>query len=121
MMTSSFVTNRIKLPLMLGYVGITLLSGCVQMQMPDPTLDNKNIQRKDKPVFFPPSPPPPTSCYRVKSGDTLFRVAVNHGHTYQQLAEWNGLQPSRWDGQKPVYDLHPGQLLRVTSVNVTCY
>jgi LysM repeat protein len=119
-MTSSFVTNRIKLPLILGCVGITLLSGCVQMQMPDPKVD-KTVLWKDKPFIFPPSSSPAT-CYRVKQGDNLYQIAKSHGYDdYKQLADWNRLQVTRWDGQKPVYELYPGQVLRVTPANVTCY
>ncbi|MGI5347506.1 LysM peptidoglycan-binding domain-containing protein [Streptomyces sp. CA-250714] len=35
---------------------------------------------------------PTTNTYEVRSGDTLSEVAQNHGTTWQELAEQNGLQ-----------------------------
>jgi len=64
--------------------------------------------------------PSSQTCYQVKSGDNLYRIGKAYGIEYQQLAKWNGLTVSRWDGNKPVYDLVPGQRLKVSSYAV-CY
>ncbi len=40
-----------------------------------------------------PSSPPP-GYYRVKLGDTLYRIALEHGQHYQDVVAWNNLQSS---------------------------
>ncbi|MYN14860.1 peptidoglycan DD-metalloendopeptidase family protein [Pusillimonas sp. TS35] len=51
------------------------------------------------------APPAPSGHYRVKAGDTLYRIARNHGQTVSSLMRMNGLHdPSK---------LEVGQLLRV--------
>ena len=49
--------------------------------------------------------PAPAGYYRVKPGDTLFRIAQNHGQTVGSLASWNQLKDS--------HSIEAGQLLRV--------
>lgn len=47
----------------------------------------------------------PSGYYRVKTGDTLYRIALEHGQNYRDIATWNNLQdPSQ---------IEVGQLLRV--------
>lgn len=45
------------------------------------------------------------STHQVQAGETLYRIAVNNGLRYQDLAEWNNL-----DG----YNIKVGQILRLT-------
>jgi lipoprotein NlpD len=47
----------------------------------------------------------PEGFYAVKRGDTLYSIALDHGHDYRELAEWNSLD----DPTK----LNVGQVLRV--------
>ena len=47
---------------------------------------------------------PPT--YTVQKGDTLFSIALEHGHDYRELAEWNSVQAP--------YVIKIGQVLRLT-------
>ncbi|QYD70902.1 peptidoglycan DD-metalloendopeptidase family protein [Paraburkholderia edwinii] len=41
----------------------------------------------------PPAPlgPPPPGYYRVKPGDTLYRIALENGQNYRDIATWNNL------------------------------
>jgi lipoprotein NlpD len=49
--------------------------------------------------------PPPPGYYRVKPGDTLYRVALDNGQNYRDIAAWNNLaNPNQ---------IEVGQLLRV--------
>ena len=49
--------------------------------------------------------PAPAGYYRVKSGDTLRRIALDHGQNYRDVAQWNTLaNPDR---------IEVGQLLRI--------
>jgi lipoprotein NlpD len=46
-----------------------------------------------------------TDYYTVKKGDTLYSIALEHGHDYREVAQWNGLtDPTR---------ISVGQQLRV--------
>lgn len=49
----------------------------------------------------------PTSggTYKVKSGDTLYAIALRHGLDYRDLAKWNGIGRD--------YTIHAGQVLRL--------
>ncbi|MBM5571386.1 MULTISPECIES: peptidoglycan DD-metalloendopeptidase family protein [Deefgea] len=51
--------------------------------------------------------PTPTGFYRVKAGDTLYRIAKNNGQSVSDLVRWNNLAKAE--------DIDVGQLLRVTS------
>ena len=48
----------------------------------------------------------PEGFYTVKKGDTLYSIALEHGHDYRELAQWNSLD----DPTK----LRVGQVLRMT-------
>src|SRR6202000_1313181 len=41
----------------------------------------------------PPAPlgPPPPGYYRVKPGDTLYRIALENGQNYRDISAWNNL------------------------------
>lgn len=47
----------------------------------------------------------PAGYYRVKTGDTLYRIAVENGQSYQAIATWNNLQNPQ--------QIEVGQLLQV--------
>ncbi len=47
----------------------------------------------------------PSGYYRVKTGDTLYRIAVENRQSYQAIAAWNNLQDPK--------QIEVGQLLRV--------
>ncbi|TJZ73882.1 peptidoglycan DD-metalloendopeptidase family protein [Chitiniphilus eburneus] len=54
----------------------------------------------------PDAPPAGNGFYRVKSGDTLYRIARNHGRTVAELTRWNKLSDPT--------AITAGQLLRVS-------
>jgi lipoprotein NlpD len=57
------------------------------------------------PVAAPTSAPAPDGFYAVKRGDTLYSIALEHGHDYRDVAQWNSLD----DPTK----LRVGQVLRL--------
>lgn len=78
-----------------------LLVGCSISQPPAPIREFRGAKRA-------PTKPAPAmaASYRVQPGDTLFRVAFDHGLDYRQLAMWNGIDdPAR---------LRAGDVLRLT-------
>lgn len=56
-----------------------------------------------------PTPKPATGgTYTVKSGDTVSKIAQNHGTTVKNIVSWNGLKNANL--------IHPGQKLVVSNV-----
>ncbi len=47
------------------------------------------------------------STYTVQKGDTLYSIALEHGHDYKEIAEWNGISAP--------YGIRIGQVLRLGS------
>lgn len=66
---------------------------------PAPNIDASRAGARDL-------PPVPAGHYRVQAGDTLYRIALDHGLDYPTLAVWNQLAE--------VHRIRAGQLLRVT-------
>lgn len=63
------------------------LAGCSFSQPAAPVRDLGPAKRSVKPA----PPPVRPDSYRVQAGDNLFRIALDHGLEYRQLAAWNGL------------------------------
>lgn len=75
----------------------SLMAACSFSQAPAP------IRERAPAVRAKPAPAP--AFYRVKRGDNLFRIALDHGLDYRELADWNDLDdPGR---------LAVGRLLRL--------
>ncbi|MBN3723960.1 peptidoglycan DD-metalloendopeptidase family protein [Burkholderia sp. Ac-20379] len=53
--------------------------------------------------------PPPPGYYRVKPGDTLYRIALENGQNYRDIASWNNLSNPN--------QIEVDQLLRVAPPN----
>lgn len=68
------------------------------------TSGNSN-SNTDKPVTGNSNNNTSSSTYSVKAGEGLYRIAVNHGMTLNQLKALNGLTSNL---------IHPGQVLKVT-------
>jgi lipoprotein NlpD len=98
---------------------LTLVAGCASQRRAAPVEDRRPPPRAQAPKAQPPvqqpsvpvaaqataSPAVPEGFYAVKRGDTLFSIALEHGHDYRDVAHWNSLD----DPTK----LSVGQLLRV--------
>jgi len=77
-----------------------LLAGCMS-QPPAPAVDRSSTPRAAAPVVQPSGP----GYYTVKRGDTLYRIALEHGQGYRDVAAWNNIgDPSA---------IKEGQVLRV--------
>jgi LysM repeat protein len=74
-------------------------------------ITNPNLIRPGQVLVIPTSAPPATPPsaapvrYTVKSGDTLYRIAVNHGVTVAALMAANGITNPNV--------IHPGQVLTI--------
>ena len=90
-----------------------LIAGCAAQRRSAPVEDRRPPQRPlvlGKPAPAAPaaaaSPSVPEGHYLVKKGDTLYSIALEHGHDYREVAQWNSLD----DPTK----ISAGQVLRVT-------
>lgn len=93
-----------------GFIGTAfLLAGCLT-QPPVPAVDRgPTAQSKTVavPVVIPALATPTTGVgyYTVKPGDNLYRIALENGQDYKDVATWNGIDKASL--------IKPGQVLRV--------
>ena len=80
-----------------------VLGGCFS-QPPAPSVDRVSAPQASRQSAA--AQPAGPGYYTVKRGDTLYRIAMEHGQDYRDLANWNGLSnPSA---------IKEGQVLRVS-------
>ncbi len=82
-----------------------MLAGCQQSVMvrPAPSADSTESSMSDTGSAAIESGP----SYTVQAGDTLYKISVQYGVDYRDLARWNGISPP--------YTIYPKQTLRVGS------
>ncbi|WP_439682891.1 LysM domain-containing protein [Cupriavidus oxalaticus] len=78
-----------------------LLAACANSPMPAPVVDRTSTSGAAA-ASMEPAPP---GYYRVKRGDTLYRIALENGQSYRDVAAWNNLSN--------VNQIEVGQLLRI--------
>lgn len=86
---------------------IMTLAGCVNTVSRAPVIERQPAASKPVPSVKANTPDwrPPT--YTVQKGDTLYSIALEHGHDYKDVAEWNGIQVP--------YTIRIGQVLRLSA------
>jgi lipoprotein NlpD len=77
---------------------LSVLAACATRLDQAPVVDRSGTlgtvsQTGAAPAAQPPVPlgPPPPGYYRVKPGDTLYRIALENGQNYRDIASWNNL------------------------------
>jgi lipoprotein NlpD len=86
---------------------VTVVTGCgTSSRQPAPVVD-RSPGRPDasRPDSAKPKTPDQRGYYTVKKGDTLFRIAFDHGQNYRDLVTWNNLSSPN--------DIKVDQVLRV--------
>ena len=81
-------------------VSAMLLAGCMS-QPPAPPVDRSSGQMRPCAAATPSGP----GYYTVKRGDTLYRIALEHGQDYKDVAAWNNITNAG--------SIREGQVLRV--------
>ncbi|WP_345813959.1 peptidoglycan DD-metalloendopeptidase family protein [Paraburkholderia sp. PREW-6R] len=71
-----------------------LMSACASRLDQAPVVDRSggaplSTQAEQQPAV--PLGPPPPGYYRVKPGDTLYRIALENGQNYRDISAWNNL------------------------------
>lgn len=85
----------------LSFAFVLLLSACAS-QAPAPVIDRSST--RTSPPLASPAPTGP-GYYTVKRGDTLYRIALEHGQAYRDVAAWNNITNAA--------SITEGQVLRV--------
>lgn len=96
-MLRAMQNNRSKVPLSLAQRAICmaafmLLAACATRLDQAPVVDRSGslgTTAATQPAA--PLPPAPPGFYRVKPGDTLYRIALENGQNYRDIAAWNNL------------------------------
>ncbi|MCF2133569.1 MULTISPECIES: peptidoglycan DD-metalloendopeptidase family protein [Burkholderiaceae] len=73
---------------------LAMLTACSTRLEPAPVIDRSGAPLSTTGVGSAqavPLGPPPPGYYRVKPGDTLYRVALENGQNYRDIAAWNNL------------------------------
>lgn len=103
---------------------ILLVAGCAPSRVPAP-VENRTVF-KTKPatkegaseIRAGSSQPAPAGFYRVRKGDTLIGISLDHGVSWRDLADWNSLQnPNLIEVDQLIRINPPGSEARVASVS----
>jgi lipoprotein NlpD len=94
---------------LVGVVVSMMLAACANTVSRAPVIDRLpgSATASGKPPAKPGKAPdwrPQT--YTVQKGDTLYSIALEHGHDYKDVAEWNGIQAP--------YTIRIGQVIRLS-------
>ncbi|WP_454764271.1 peptidoglycan DD-metalloendopeptidase family protein [Cupriavidus campinensis] len=81
---------------------VAMLAACANSPMPAPVVDRTSTTGGQGAAPLEPAPP---GYYRVKRGDTLYRIALENGQSYRDVAAWNNMANAN--------QIEVGQLLRV--------
>ncbi|MDH5537056.1 MAG: peptidoglycan DD-metalloendopeptidase family protein [Betaproteobacteria bacterium] len=101
--------RMLRLPL-LAVGSVVLFAGCGATRQA-PVIDRLPPAQSTKPAAPSLAKPAPRALdprpgfYVVRRGDTLYSIALDHGLDYRELADWNGIDPTR---------IVVGQQLRLT-------
>ncbi len=91
-------------PLLIGIVAMSALAACSTSSTRAPVIDRLPA-KISTPSAVKTSEPARPATYTVQKGDTLYSIALEHGHDYKDLANWNNI---------PVpYTIRIGQILRL--------
>ncbi|MDR5757306.1 peptidoglycan DD-metalloendopeptidase family protein [Caballeronia sp. LZ035] len=86
-------------------LALSVLAACSTRMDMAPVVDRTGAPLGTMAAQTPDNGPPPPGFYRVKPGDTLYRIALENGQNYHDIATWNNLtNPNQ---------IEVGQLVRV--------
>jgi len=90
-------------------VALCLLSACATRFDQAPVVDQSAGLGTTAAQPAAPLGPPPPGYYRVKPGDTLYRIALENGQNYRDIAAWNNLaNPSQIEVDQLLRVVPPG-------------
>jgi lipoprotein NlpD len=94
-------------------VALSMLAACATRLDQAPVVDRSSAfgtQPSQASAPAAPLGPPPPGYYRVKPGDTLYRIALDSGQNYRDIAAWNNLaNPNQIEVDQLLRVVPPGQ------------
>ncbi|MCG1042188.1 peptidoglycan DD-metalloendopeptidase family protein [Mycetohabitans sp. B8] len=101
---------------------LAMLTACSTRLEPAPVIDRSGAPLSTTGVGSAqavPLGPPPPGYYRVKPGDTLYRVALENGQNYRDIAAWNNLtNPNQIEVDQLLRVVPPGANVGASSPGV---
>ncbi|KFI06746.1 peptidoglycan DD-metalloendopeptidase family protein [Massilia sp. BSC265] len=92
-------------------LALSLLAGCNSVTRQAPVVERaaapKVVQSRPAPATRVEEPKEEKGMYTVRRGDTLLRIALDHGENYRDIVAWNNLRDPD--------DIKVGQVLRVSA------
>jgi lipoprotein NlpD len=90
-------------------VALSMVAACATRLDQAPVVDRSSAFAAQPAPAVPLGPPPP-GYYRVKPGDTLYRIALENGQNYRDIAAWNNLaNPNQIEVDQLLRVMPPGQ------------
>jgi lipoprotein NlpD len=97
-------------------VALSMLAACATRLDQAPVVDRSSaFATQASPIMAQPAQPvplgpPPPGYYRVRPGDTLYRIALDNGQNYRDIAAWNNLaNPNQIEVDQLLRVAPPGQ------------
>lgn len=91
---------------------LAMLTACSTRLEPAPVIDRSGAPLAATGAagtLATPLGPPPPGYYRVKPGDTLYRIALENGQNYRDIAAWNNLtNPNQIEADQLLRVVPPG-------------
>ena len=97
------------LMIVLPVLAVLLQSGCATRLSPAPVVD-RSSGRSSEPVE--------PGYYRIKRGDTLLRIALDHGQSHRDIAEWNNIADPNLIEVDQVIRITPPKTARTASTKI---
>jgi lipoprotein NlpD len=101
-------------------VALSVLAACSTRMDQAPVVDRTGAPLSTEAAQAAQNGPPPPGYYRVKPGDTLYRIALENGQNYHDIAAWNNLtNPNQIEVGQLVRVAPPGANLAATTPGVS--
>ncbi len=97
------------LMIVLPVMAVLFQSGCATRMSPAPVVD-RSSGRSVEPVE--------PGYYRIKRGDTLLRIALDHGQSHRDIAEWNNIGDPNLIEVDQVIRITPPKSAKATSTKI---
>ncbi|WP_087642391.1 peptidoglycan DD-metalloendopeptidase family protein [Caballeronia choica] len=101
-------------------IALSVLAACSTRMDQAPVVDRTGAPLSTEAAQAAQNGPPPPGYYRVKPGDTLYRIALENGQNYHDIAAWNNLtNPNQIEVGQLVRVAPPGANLAATTPGVS--
>ena len=101
-------------------IALSVLAACSTRMDQAPVVDRTGAPLSTEAAQAAQNGPPPPGYYRVKPGDTLYRIALENGQNYHDIAAWNNMtNPNQIEVGQLVRVAPPGANLAATTPGVS--